>query len=94
MKSLLLILLLAAAPLAPVQADPDYHLVRAIPVDGDGLWDYLYADSASRRLYVAHSDRIAVLDMDSGKLTGEIPGLNGSSQIRQLSDTNPESGKL
>jgi len=77
MKTSLFMLLLAVAPLAAVQADANYHLVRSIALDGDGSWDYLHADSPSRRLYVAHFDRVAILDMDSGQKKGEIPGLNG-----------------
>ena len=54
-----------------------YHVNRTIPLSGDGPWDYLTADSAARRLYITHYDRVTVLDIDSGAVVGEIPGLQG-----------------
>jgi hypothetical protein len=54
-----------------------YHVVRHIPVGGVGGWDYLTADSASHRLFVSHSDRVEVVDVDSGKVVGTIAGTPG-----------------
>jgi len=56
-----------------------YHVIATMKVGGDGGFDYLYADSAMRRLYIARSGappvgRITVYDLDSLKPTGEIPG--------------------
>jgi DNA-binding beta-propeller fold protein YncE len=66
-----------AAPAAGAPAKSGYHVVREIPVGGEGGWDYLAVDAAARRLYVSHSDRVVVLDADSGKRVGEITGLSG-----------------
>jgi DNA-binding beta-propeller fold protein YncE len=54
----------------------DLHIVSVWKVPGEGgLWDYITADSENRRLYVTRYDRIAVLDLDSGAVVGEITGL-------------------
>jgi DNA-binding beta-propeller fold protein YncE len=71
------VLILSVAAFSVLAADAAYHLTRVIKLDGDGSWDYLYADSASRRLYVSHFSTVAVLDMDTGKVVGEISGLDG-----------------
>jgi DNA-binding beta-propeller fold protein YncE len=61
----------AAAP------SPHYHVVRHIPVGGDGGWDYLTMDSPSHRLFISRGDRVVVLDVQSGKVVGEIPNTQG-----------------
>ena len=54
-----------------------YKLVKTIPIAGAGGWDYLYADSPNRRLYVSHGTEVDVLNLDSGTMTGKIPNTNG-----------------
>jgi DNA-binding beta-propeller fold protein YncE len=48
-------------------------------VGGEGRFDYVYADSDGRKLYVprtATNPRISAYDLDSLKLLGEIPNVN------------------
>jgi DNA-binding beta-propeller fold protein YncE len=54
-----------------------YHLLRNIPLPGDGSWDYLIVDSPARRVYVSHGNEVNVLDADSGNPIGKIPNTNG-----------------
>lgn len=54
-----------------------YHVVRHIPIGGEGGWDYLTMDSASHRLFVSHATHVVVLDTDSGKIVGDIPKTDG-----------------
>ena len=54
-----------------------YYFLKEIPVKGEGGWDYLSADSAGRRLYVAHSTKIVVIDMDKDEVAGQITGTPG-----------------
>jgi len=56
-------------------ADP-YHLVKTIPIPGDYGWDYLTADTETRRLYVSHDREVVVLDLDSAAVLGKIPGMD------------------
>ncbi len=51
-----------------------YHLIKKIPIPGDGGWDYVAADSDARRLYVSHDTEIVVLDLDTGAIVGKITG--------------------
>lgn len=70
-------LLLAAA---------SYKLAKTIPIPGDGGWDYLYADSPNRRLYVSHATEVDVVDLDSDAVVGKIPGTNGVHGIAIADD--------
>jgi DNA-binding beta-propeller fold protein YncE len=73
----------ALAATAVAQAPPDtaYHIVRDIRLGGDGRWDYVAVDTASRRLFIARQTRVMVVDPESGKLLGEIPGLSGAHGV-------------
>ena len=52
-----------------------YKLAGEIPIGGAGGWDYLTADSGSRRLYASHTTEVVVIDLDSQKIIGRIPGM-------------------
>jgi DNA-binding beta-propeller fold protein YncE len=54
-----------------------YHLLKKIPLGGEGGWDYLALDAAARRLYIARATRVMVLDADAGTAVGEIPDTPG-----------------
>jgi YVTN family beta-propeller protein len=58
------------------QATAGYHVTQRIPVGGEGGWDYIAVDTARARLFVSRSDRVMVVDQASGKVLGEITGLN------------------
>lgn len=69
----------SAQPVAPDNGP--YHVVATEKVGGDGGFDYLYADSAARRLYIARSGaapvgRITVYNLDNLKPAGGIPGIS------------------
>src|SRR5579864_8103462 len=52
-----------------------YKVTGNIPIPGEGGWDYLYADSADRTLYVAHNSVVDVVNLDSEKPVGQISGM-------------------
>ncbi|HEV7485923.1 MAG TPA: YncE family protein [Thermoanaerobaculia bacterium] len=54
-----------------------WHVSRHIAIGGTGGWDYVSIDSASRRAYVSHGDRVEVVDIDAGKVVGLIPDTLG-----------------
>lgn len=62
-------------------ADTVYHVSREIKLGGDGRWDYVTVDTAGHRLFIARQTRVMVVDPESGKLLGEIPGLNGAHGV-------------
>ena len=87
MRRLLLGALCALVPATLALAATGYHVVGEIMIGGDGGWDYLTADSAARRLYVSHATHVAIVDLDSGKVVGDIPdtpGVHGIAVAPQL----------
>jgi YVTN family beta-propeller protein len=70
---------LAGSIPATVAAAPHqgYSILNKIAISGHGGWDYLTLDERARRLYVSHGTQVEVLDVDSEKLVGSIPGLHG-----------------
>lgn len=56
-------------------ASTDYRILARYAIGGEGGYDYLRVDAAARRLYVAHQNRVEVLDADTGRKLGEIGGL-------------------
>jgi len=71
---LLVCLVMAAIPLLSQES---YHLIKKIPVPGQGGFDYLFIDESARRLYVSHGTQVEVLDVDSGNIVGKIPNTLG-----------------
>ena len=78
--SVLVLTLLSLAPVPGRAAEVNYHLIKAIPVGGDGGWDYLSVDETARRLYVSHATKVVVIDIEKNAVVGEItntPGVHG-----------------
>ena len=82
-----------------IAAAGSYHVIKKIPIPGDGGWDYVAADSDARRLYVSHDTEIVVLDLDSGAIVGKIaggPDMHGAAIASEfgrgfISESNPGS---
>jgi DNA-binding beta-propeller fold protein YncE len=65
---------------ARAQTSGPYKIVNTVKVGGDGGFDYIYADSDGRRLYVARSGaagRVAVYHLDTLAQVGDITGVSG-----------------
>src|SRR4051812_15015208 len=60
---------------------PAYHVTRQITLGGDGRWDYITVDTAGKRLFIARQTRIMVVGQESGKLLGEIAGIDGAHGV-------------
>jgi YVTN family beta-propeller protein len=58
-------------------ASNGYHVLKTIPIGGEGGWDYVAVDAGSRRAFVSHATHVVVVDIDSGKVTGDIPDTPG-----------------
>jgi YVTN family beta-propeller protein len=53
-----------------------YAVTERIPFPGDQTyWDYLLADAPNRHLYVTRENKVAILDLDSGKEVASISNL-------------------
>jgi YVTN family beta-propeller protein len=58
---------------------PDYHIAKSVPLGLPDRWDYIVFDPDSQRVYVAHGDRITVVDGQSGAVIGAIEGMPGGT---------------
>jgi DNA-binding beta-propeller fold protein YncE len=69
----------------PALADGPYRILRTVKVGGDGGFDYVNADSAGRRLYMARSGkinpRLLAFDLDTLKQVGEIDGISAHGAV-------------
>ena len=61
------------APAAP----PAYHLIKKVTLGGEGGWDYLTLDAASRRLYISRGTHVMVVNADTYRVVGDIPNTDG-----------------
>jgi hypothetical protein len=81
-RSLLLLLLAASLPaLAQTNAKTNWAVTKTLPIGGQGSWDYLTVDSATHRLFVPRSTHTMVIDAESGKTLGDIPGQKGAHGV-------------
>jgi DNA-binding beta-propeller fold protein YncE len=71
------ILVLALACLIAQSSSP-YSLTHTYLLGGDGSWDYVVPDPPHHRLFIARQDRVMVVDEDTGKLLGEVTGIQGA----------------
>ena len=83
MRGVAVVSLLAACAMA---GDSGFHLLKTYKVGGDGGWDYLRLDSASRHLYISRGTHVLVIDADSGDAVGEIPDTAGVHGIALASE--------
>jgi len=54
-----------------------HRLLHEYKPGGEGGWDYLTMDADSRRLYISRGTHFQILNIDSGKLEGDIADLKG-----------------
>src|SRR6202161_3688414 len=78
----------AVSPASRAFGPSGYHLLKKIPLGGEGFWDYITFDPVTRRLYISRGTRVAVLEVDSGKVVGEIPNTDGVHGIALAPEFN------
>src|SRR5690349_5918132 len=73
-----------------------YKVLKTAKVGGEGGWDYIYADSAGRRLYIPRrgnpntpdvKTRLSIYNLDTLELVSEIEGVGGNGAA-----VDPKSG--
>src|SRR3954470_3789256 len=67
---------------------PQLKVLKTLPLGGEGRWDYLCADAQGERLYVPRSTHVQVVDLESGKLVGDIPNTNGVHGVALAPEQN------
>jgi YVTN family beta-propeller protein len=78
----------AVAAVGFVSPVAGYHVAKKIVLGGEGGWDYLYCDSAARRIYLSRSTHVMVVDADSYAVIGDIPNTPGVHGIAIVPDLN------
>jgi DNA-binding beta-propeller fold protein YncE len=79
MKSVALAVALVLAAMA--QPSLSYRITKRYALGGDGSWDYIVPDPPHHRLFIARQNRVMVVDEESGKLLGEVNGIQGAHGI-------------
>src|SRR5256885_10537881 len=86
----------SALALQNAAAGDAYKFLNEIPIGGEGGWDILTADSAARRLYVSHTAKVVVVDLEKNAVAGEItdtPGVHGFIPVPELQRGFSTNGK-
>ncbi len=78
------------APFA--EAAPLYRIVKTIPLGAPERWDYASFDAARNRVYVAHGDRLTVVDAAKDTVVGQVGtfpgGTHGSAAAGSVAYTD------
>jgi DNA-binding beta-propeller fold protein YncE len=79
MRNIALVPMLATlVTLTLAQSSSSYRVTHTYTLGGDGSWDYIVPDPPNHRLFIARQNRVMVVDEDSGKLLGEVTGIQGA----------------
>jgi YVTN family beta-propeller protein len=86
----------SALALQNMAAGDAYQFSNEIPIGGEGGWDILTVDSAAHRLYLSHSTKVVVVDLEKNAVAGEIvdtPGVHGLIPVSELQRGFTTNGK-
>src|SRR5437588_646242 len=74
MRSLFTLWLMVLTGSTALAAGPGYHLLKTIPLPGNGGWDYVSVDGAARRVYVSHGrgNNATVIEAKDGTVAGTV----------------------
>jgi DNA-binding beta-propeller fold protein YncE len=56
-----------------------YQVTKTVPLGAPDRWDYVVFDPPSHRVYVAHGDRVTVVDGLDGSIIGQVEGYPGGT---------------
>jgi hypothetical protein len=72
----------------PAQSQTNWGLAKTFQIGGQGGWDYFTVDSSTHRLFVPRSTHTMVIDAESGKTLGDIPGQKGAHGVALVPSVN------
>ncbi|MBV8115659.1 MAG: hypothetical protein JO300_13020, partial [Silvibacterium sp.] len=72
---------LLLASMLPALAQSNWAVVKTLHIGGEGGWDYVTVDPQSHRLFVTRTTHTQVIDAESGKVLGDIPGQTRSHGV-------------
>ena len=58
---------------------PAYRITRAVNLGAPDRWDYVTYDEATHDVFVAHGDRVTVVDGRDGRIVGNVEGMAGGT---------------
>src|SRR5215471_11454076 len=76
---LLLLAICSLCVAAGALAQPLYSLTKSVPLGAPDRWDLLTFDPTSHRVFIAHGDRVTVVDANSGAIVGNVEGYGGGT---------------
>src|SRR6267154_5968995 len=68
---------LASSALRAEGQGSKHQIVKKLPLEGGGRWDYVTVDPESHRGYIARATHVSVLDSETGAVVGDIPDTHG-----------------
>jgi hypothetical protein len=68
---------LSSGSTGQAQKAESYKVLKKVVLGGEGGWDYVTIDSESRRIYIARGSHVMVVDADTLKIVGDLPGTTG-----------------
>jgi YVTN family beta-propeller protein len=71
--------LIGLSSAAAAQSTPSYEITKSVSLGAPDRWDYVVFDPPSHRVYVAHGDRVTVVDGHDGAIVGQIEGFAGGT---------------
>jgi DNA-binding beta-propeller fold protein YncE len=78
MRSIGFVVVISTMAFLTGQPSASYRVTQTYTLGGDGSWDYVVPDPPNHRVFVARQNRVMVIDEDSGKLLGEVTGIQGA----------------
>jgi DNA-binding beta-propeller fold protein YncE len=87
MRAFTMIVSLAAMVSPQTHTTRSYHITQTYTLGGDGRWDYIVPDPPHHRLFIARQNRVMVVDQDTGKLLGQITGIQGAHGTAIVEET-------
>ena len=74
LRAVFVSLLVGFLPCGFMQAQSGWKVSKTLQIGGDGGWDYVTADPDGHRLFVPRTTHTMIVDADSGKTLGDVPG--------------------
>jgi YVTN family beta-propeller protein len=75
----LLLLCTVGSCVCAADEKPLYTITKTVSIGAPDHWDLLTFDPESRRVYIAHGDRVTVVDGRSGEVLGNVEGFAGGT---------------
>jgi DNA-binding beta-propeller fold protein YncE len=64
---------------ADAQPAPSYSVTSTVPLGAPDHWDFVVFDPTSHEVFIAHGDRVTVVNGNSGQIIGNVEGLSGGT---------------